>query len=82
MLYFRQILLNQIKIASSEKEIETLIDESLQRLKTKNLNGHLIQRFILSMSLALSQAKVQDASDDQEKNMDFALIVFRKLHKP
>lgn len=82
MLYFRQIVLNQIMGASNEKEIEIVIDESIQRLRTKNLNGHLIQRFILCMSLALNQSKTQGASVVQGKNMDFALALFRKLHKP
>jgi hypothetical protein len=82
MLYFRQVLFNKIKAASTEKEIETFIDESIQRLKIKNLNGHLIQRFILVMSQTLSQAKLQYASGDQEKNINFALAIFRKLHKP
>ena len=82
MLYFRQVLLNHIKVAANEKEIEIVIDESIRRLKTKNMNGHLIQRFILAMSQAINQAKTQDASGVQEKNMDFALAIFRRLHKP
>jgi hypothetical protein len=83
MLYFRQVLLNHIKVAANEKEIETVIDESIRRLKTKNMNGHLIQRFILAMGQAISQAKMQDAASGvQGKNMDFALAVFRRLHKP
>jgi hypothetical protein len=82
MLHFRQIVLSQIMGASNQKEIEIVIDESIQRLRTKNLNGHLIQRFILSMRLALNQSKTQGASFVQEKNMDFALAIFHKLHKP
>jgi len=66
-LYFRQVLLTKIKRASSEKESETVIDDSIQRLKTRNLNGHLIQRFIRVMSQTLRQAKMQDAPEGQEK---------------
>lgn len=82
MLHFRQTVLSQIKSASDEKEIESVIDHSIQRLKSKNINGHIIQRFILAMDKTLYQAKLEDTSEKTEQNMDIAIGMFRKLQRP
>ena len=82
MLHFRQTVLSQIKSASDEKEIENVIDHSIHRLKSKNINGHIIQRFILAMDKTLYQAKLEDTSKKVEQNIDIAIGLFQKLQKP
>lgn len=82
MLHFRQTVLGQIKSASDEKEIESAINHSIQRLKSKNLNGHIIQRYILAMDKILYQAKLEDTSEKAEQNMEVAVGMFRKLQRP
>lgn len=82
MIYFRQTVLHQIRSASSEKEVESVIDHSIQRLQSKNVNGHIIQRFILAMDKALCQAKQEAPSEKAEQNMDIAIDLFKRLQRP
>jgi hypothetical protein len=82
MTYFKQTVLWQIQSASDEKEIELAVDLSIERLKSKNVNGHIIQQFILSMDKVLCQAKVQGISEKAGQNMDIAIVLFRKLQRP
>ncbi|MBL0739574.1 hypothetical protein [Chryseolinea lacunae] len=82
MLHFRQTILNQIKLASDENEIENVIDRSIQRLKSRNINGHIIQRFIIVMSKTLYQAKMEGMSEKAGQNMDIAIGMFQKLQRP
>ena len=82
MLHFRQTILSQIKSASDEKEIEIVIDNSIQRLKSRNINGHIIQRFVLSMDKMLDQAKLDSQSEKAGHNMDIAIGLFKKLRRP
>lgn len=81
-MYFRQTILNQIKSASDEKEVTELINDSIQRLKIKNVNGHIIQRYILCMGLSLDRERTETLSTNALKNMDLAIDIFRKLQKP
>lgn len=82
MLHFRQTILSQIKSASDEKEIEMVIDNSIQRLKSRNINGHIIQRFVLAMDRTLDQAKSEVLSEKAMHNMDIAIDLFKKLRRP
>lgn len=79
MVYFVQITLRRITSASDEEEIKNVVDHSIQRLKSKNVNGHIIQRFVLSMDKILSQAKIEGTSEKAEQNMEIAIGLFRKL---
>jgi len=81
MISFRQIVLAQIKSASNEKEIEAVIGQSIQRLKIKNVNGHIIQRFVLNMGSSLQQAKAEPASEKTMHNMSLAIDLFKTLQK-
>jgi hypothetical protein len=81
MVYFKLTVLSRITSASDEKEIQNIVDQSIQRLKSKNVNGHIIQRFILSMDKTLNQAKLDGTSEKEEQNMEIAIGLFRKLHR-
>ncbi len=82
MIHFRQTVLRQIRSASDEKEVESVIEHSIQRLKSRNVNGHIIQRFIHAMDKTLIDAKLEAASDRAGQNMHVAIELFRKLHRP
>jgi len=81
MMFFSQIVLTQIKSASDERELETVIGQSIQKLKIKNVNGHMIQRFVLNMGSSLQQAKEEQESEKVKSNMNFAIDIFKKLSK-
>ena len=76
MMYFKQTVLNQIKSASSETDLEGVVSSSIQRLKIKNVNGHIIQRFILGMEQALHRERTEQLSIKVLKNMDLAIVLF------
>jgi hypothetical protein len=82
MTHFKQTVLWQIQSASDEKEIQQVVDLSIQRLRSQNVNGHIIQRFILSMGKVLRQAKVQDPSEKTGQNVNIAISLFQKLQRP
>ena len=81
MIYFRQTVLNQIKSASNEAELQDIVNDSIQRLKIKNVHGHIIQRFILGMERALDRERTELLSAKAMKNMDHAADLFRRLLK-
>jgi hypothetical protein len=81
MLYFKQTILSQIKSAVDETEVEDVITSSIERLKFKSINGHIIQRYIAGMRTTLHQEKLLQQSFKEIRNMDFAIHVFTKLHK-
>ena len=82
MIHFRQTVLRQIRSANDEKEVESVIEHSIQRLKSRNVNGHIIQRFILAMDKTLIDAKLEAASGQAEQNMHVAIGLFRRLQRP
>ena len=81
MIYFKQTILNQIKAASSEGEVEDVINDSVQRLKVKKVNGHIIQRFIVSMDMTLNRSRAERISAKALQNIDIAIVLFMKLQK-
>lgn len=82
MMYFKQTVLQQIKSASDEKEVASVVDHSIERLKHKQVNGHLIQRFIIGMDKALCEARLESASEKTARNMGVAITLFKKLQRP
>lgn len=81
MIYFRQTVISQIKSASNEKEINNVVNDSIKRLQIKNVNGHLIERFITSMAMALVRSKQEATADNIKHNFEFALELFRKMQR-
>lgn len=82
MTYYRQTILHQIKSASNEAEVEEVINNSIHRLKIKNVNGHIIQRFILGMGQVLHRERSDQLPAKTLENMGFAIDVFKRLQKP
>lgn len=82
MISFRQSVINQIKGASNQAEVARIIEDSLQRLKIKKINGHIIQRFILGMGLSLHRETTGTLSTKTTENVKVAIDLFKKLHKP
>lgn len=82
MVYFKQTVLGRIKMAASEEELVGVIHQSIDRLKGSNVHGHIIQRFVVSMSMTLDKARVDATSRKEEQNMNLAIGLFRKLQKP
>lgn len=81
MTYFKYSVLSQIKSAGDEKEVERFVQLSVQRLKSRNVNGHLIQRFIVAMDKTLGEAKLEELSEKARQNLDTAIRLFRSLHR-
>lgn len=81
MLFFRQSVLLQIKAASDEAELERIILTSIERLKGKNVNAHIIQRFISGIGADLHREKAQELSAMKLSNIDTAINHFRKLQR-
>lgn len=81
-MYFRQTILNQIKSAVNETEIKEVVDDSIHRLKIKNVNGHIIQRFIYGMGKDLHRERALQPSQKMLENIDRAMILFRELQRP
>ena len=80
MTYFKYSVLSLIKSAADEKEVESVVQLSILRLKSRNVNGH--QRFIVAMDKALGEAKLEEPSEKLWQNMDTAIRLFRNLHRP
>jgi hypothetical protein len=82
MMQYKQTVLHKIKSASDDQEIESVIAQSILRLKENKVNGHIIQRFVAGMDIALQHAKSDNMSEKLEHHMNVAIDLFRKLRKP
>lgn len=82
MQYFKKTILGRIKSAGDHGEVEDVINSSVERLKFKSVNGHIIQRYIAGMKTTLHHEKTVQQSSKVLKNMDFAIRFLTKLHKP
>lgn len=80
MTYFKHSVLSQIKSPVDEREVESFVQLSVQRLKSRNVNGHLIQRFNVAMDKTLREAKPEEPSEKVWQNLDTAIRLFRNLH--
>ncbi len=78
-MYFRQRIISQIKSASNESEIDVLIEDFLQRMKTKNINGHIIQRFIVCMGVDIDREKTENHPAGAMSNLSYAIDLLKKL---
>ena len=81
MISFRLSTINQIKAASNEAEVAKIIEDSLRRLKMKKVHGHLIQRFIESMDLALSRERIEQHAARTMQNVTSAIDILRRMQK-
>lgn len=81
MMYFRQSTLLQIKAAPDEAELERIIIASIERLKHKNVNEHIIQRFISGMGADLHREKMEELSAKRLSNINMAIDHFRSLQR-
>ncbi len=79
MVYYRQRIINQIKSASNTTEIDVLIEYFLQRMKMNNVNGHIIQRFILCMGVDIDREKTEKHSARAMSNLSYAIDLLKKL---
>jgi hypothetical protein len=80
MTYFKHSVLSKIKSPVDEREVESFIQLSVQRLKYRNVNGHLIQRFNVAMDKTLREAKPEEPSEKVWQNLDTAIRLFGNLH--
>jgi hypothetical protein len=81
MTYFKFTVLNQIKSAVDEKDVERVDARSIKRLMSSNVNGHLIQRFMVDMDKTQDEAKLEETSERVLQNVDTAIRFFRELHR-
>ena len=81
MMYFRQTVMSQITSASSEDEINDVVNDSIIRLQLKNVNGYLIERYITSMSMTLAKSRQEAPGDHTKHKVEFALTLFRELQR-
>ncbi|NJM26949.1 MAG: hypothetical protein HC859_17240 [Bacteroidia bacterium] len=80
MIYYRQLVISRIKSAKNESEITDVIETSIGRLNSKNVNGHIIHRFLAGLCTGLGQS--DDLSEKERQNMDFALGIVNKFRHP
>ena len=81
MTYFKYSVLSQIKSAVDEKEVEGVVEGSIRRLQSRDVNGHLIQRFIVAMDKTLDETRLEELSESVQQNVDTAIRLFRKFHR-
>jgi hypothetical protein len=81
MINLRQMTLGQIKAATGDQEVEKVIHDSIDRLQSKNVNGHLIKSYITSMTMSLLNLKKEVLSSSSKQNITKAVETFRKLNR-
>lgn len=81
MTHFMQTTLNEIKVAAGNLEVEKVIHDSLDRLQSKNVNGHLIKSYRTRMAVALLNLRGESLSSSSKENINMALEIFRRLNR-
>ncbi|HTJ50051.1 MAG TPA: hypothetical protein VL443_11390 [Cyclobacteriaceae bacterium] len=81
MLYLILITVEQIKSVLDECNVENVILESIGKMKIKNVNDHVIERFIDGMGLILKRERKQEISIKSLRNIDVALAFFENYKR-
>jgi hypothetical protein len=81
MTNFRQQTLGQIKSATNDKEVESVIHNSLEILQTKKINGHIIKSYMTGMTISLLTIRNEGSSSGTKHNVAKAIEIFRKINR-
>lgn len=57
---YKEIILSQIKKADDCEEVELIINRSIERMREKQLNGHLIVRYLHKLNDRLEALSIHD----------------------
>ena len=83
MVDFSYEIINQIKEANDDSHVKILIENSIQKLPLKNINGFSAKRrFMMNMILALAYVKrAEGLSTKALKNVGDAIELLERLRK-
>lgn len=82
MVNFTNEIINQIKEATDDSYIIIIIENSLQKLDVKNINGISAKRmFMMNMVMALQYVKVEGLHPKALENVRNAIEVIERLRK-
>jgi hypothetical protein len=77
----KQLTIDQIRIAVTEKEIETVIENTLEKVKRKNVNGHIVRNYMSTMTTLLLNLKREPLDYTVKDNVNKAIEIYRKLNR-
>lgn len=77
----KQLTLDQIRLASSEREVESVINEAFTKLQRKKFNTHAVKDYQLNMTLSLLNLNRQHLTNKSNYNVNKAIEIFRKLNR-
>jgi hypothetical protein len=82
MVDFSYRIINQIKEATDDSHVRTIIVNSIRDLHTKNINGFSGRRkYMMNMVMALRYIKAEGLSPKALVNVDSAIEIIERLRK-
>jgi hypothetical protein len=78
----KQLTLSQIRLASNEIEVESIIDHAYTRLHLKKIHILTIRNYELSMTLSLLKLRRQPQTSRSKFNINKAIEIFRNSKHP
>ena len=82
MVDFSYEIINQIKIACDDQQVQKIIDVSLHQLHRKKINSFRAKRrYLMNMVMALKYTKAEGLPQKEMKNVIVAIEIFENLRK-
>jgi hypothetical protein len=75
------LTIGQIKSAANDSEIESVIQFSLEKLRTRNINAHFVKSYVSSMTTFLLAIRNEGFSPNSRQNVVKAIEIFRKINR-
>jgi len=72
-------LINEILPAASQEAVEKMIDESMNVLKQKKVNGQVLVNFVENMVAELEQFSPMNKDAQQWSNIKLSKIIFHRI---
>ncbi len=77
----KDLTIYQIRLASTDEEIEAAIEARLAKFRGKNLNGHLVKNYIATMTTLLLNLKGEAIGQTAKDNIARAIEIYRKVNR-
>lgn len=81
MVYFNQMVIDEIITAANEQKVREIIDNSLSAYQGKNRNTFFVRMFLMNMTMDLEALNRHTLSSRAVENVDTAIQIFRTLHR-
>jgi hypothetical protein len=80
MVYISETIVDQVKGAQNDQELNFIIDHYTSGLKSKSKNGRIDRKYTRNILVALKYRKTQESNPGALNNINRAIEIIKTLH--